>query len=76
MAMTDTTLKTVQLCFTASLSSKQKSLVMKKGIVVNFSIHRDQQAAISTLPDINVSAELGTAIEALIYRLRELGPIQ
>jgi len=48
---------------------------MKKGNVIDLIMYRDK---LSSIPDgkQTVSDELQTAIQNLIHRLRELGPIQ
>jgi hypothetical protein len=49
---------------------------MKKENVVDLRMHRDKQIAISGFPNVSPSRELESAIQALIHRLRELGPIR
>ncbi len=49
---------------------------MKKENVVDLFVQRDQQAVDTTPPPSGISKELEQAIQHLIYRLRELGPIQ
>lgn len=47
---------------------------MKKGNIVDFLTYREATLDTSTLQK-EISQELETAIQMLIYRLRELGPL-
>lgn len=49
---------------------------MKKGNMIDLSIYRNLYNAKNTKSDPSISDELEAAIQNLIYRLRELGPIK
>lgn len=48
---------------------------MKKENIIDFTLYRDHPSR-GTTGDQSISDELKTAIQNLIHRLRELGPIQ
>lgn len=49
---------------------------MKKENIIDLVVYRNQQDINKTETDSSISEELNKAIQNLIYRLRELGPIK
>jgi hypothetical protein len=49
---------------------------MKKGNIVHLIMYQNQHRANPTETEADIKDELRTAIQNLIYRLRELGPIK
>lgn len=49
---------------------------MQKGNIVDLTMYQDRQTADTTETPLEISEDLGTAIQKLIQRLRELGPLQ
>lgn len=49
---------------------------MKKGNVIDLATHLDQPDSSESSGNTSISEELAKAIQALIHRMRKLGPIQ